>query len=556
MYEFTNFNELRAKLNNGQPIAFDTETVKFYGRIRLAQFYQQDWDRVCFVEWPNTAELIVFLTELKSRDIKPILQNVSYDVSTIQDQAGARWQPEEFEDTFYLARLAYPHLESFSLDDLMTVVLGYDPYAKHNLDKAKLQKSDWGAAVLKDEQLMYAAIDVYHLLDVYDAVKEFEADISYKLDILSLKHALDFQRNGMPVLRDKVHEKYSENLAEIKKINLPINPNSYVQVRPYVGTDNSDALGLGLEAINGNTRAADVLAARRLIKQNSFLDKFESDDGRIYGKFAPSARSGRFTCKDQNLQQLPRKLKGVFGVDDDGDRVLLYADYPQLELRTIAAIAEERKLIELFKHGGDPHGEVAALLFGRDWTKDDRQITKTYNFNLLYVGGAGMVQSIFIKDQGLFRELEVIRKDTRKWKSAWPAIARWQEDVIKSHRRGALRKTPLGRRYRGARVTDHANIENQGFGGEIAKLALHYMYPHLKEHGAMLCNFIHDSYIVEMDRDESVNRHVAKIMKEAMIEAWHEGCKMVRVKDIPMPAEVACGFNWGDIEQDKVLFKV
>lgn len=552
MYKIGSLDDIFTDLREDAPLAVDTETIGKYGRVRPAQFYQEHWDKVLLVDKPDPIQFIATLAKLK--DVELVFQFSSYDITTIQQQTGSRFVPNRFEDTFYLARLAYPQAESFSLDNLMTIVLGFDPYAKHRINKAKMQKSDWSAMVLTDEQLVYASIDVLYLLDVYNQVSQFKEDINYKLDMHNVRKALNFQNNGMPVEIDEVENQFVSNLAELKELNVPVNVNSWQQVRPYVDAEGSDALTLAKLAIFGNERAEKVLLARRLKKQNSFLNKFNTDDQRVYGKFAPSARSGRYTCSDQNLQQLPRKLKHCFGVKPDSGRVLLYADYPQLELRTIAAITVERVLIELFKNNGDPHGYVAEGIFGPQWTKDDRQIVKTYNFNLLYCGGAGMIQSIFIKDHNIYREIEKIRKEVRRWKQAWPAIKRWQEECIRSHRRGSLKQTPFGRRYRGKLLTDHANIENQGFGADVAKLALHYMFDDLVENDAKLCNFVHDSFIVEMDADEEANHRVAKLMREAMMEAWTEACKMVTVKDIPMPAQVHCGYNWGRIEQGEVLF--
>lgn len=554
MYHLATPDEVLKLIDFSQPIAFDTETINLYGRPRLAQFYQQHWEEAQLIEWPDM-DILPILSALNANNTPILTQYGTYDHSVIQDHIYRNWVPNNPVDTFYLARLKYPRLEANSLDELVRVITNRDPYATYGLDKKALQKSDWSASILTNDQLMYAALDVTEIFKVYEDVKDFETDISYRLDMIAVKKALHFQRNGFPVLEDVVRKLFRDNEEAYKSMGMTINVNSWQQVRPYVNLDASDALALTTASLQGNTRAAEVLKARRLLKQNTFLQKFLTEDGRIYGHFAPSARSGRFTCSEQNLQQLPRKLKGVFGFREDDGRVLLYSDYPQLELRTIAAITQERKLIELFKSGGDPHGYVAEILFGANWTPDDRQVTKTYNFNLLYCGGAAMIQSIFIQQSSMLRDLELIKREVRLWKNAWPAIRNWQEEVVRSHRRGSLKSTPLGRRYIGKLLTDHANIENQGFGAEIAKLAMHYMYDGLTEHGALLCNFIHDSYLIEMERDEAKNRKVAKLVKEAMQEAWFEGCKAVAVQDIPMPAEVTCGFNWGDIEAGKYLFK-
>src|SRR5690606_25767106 len=114
-------------------------------------------DKVIIIDMYKSSPMELFLFLTKIKEVELVLQNSSYDVSVVQKATGSRYIPDKFEDTFYLARLAYPALESFSLDDLMEVVLGYDPYLKEGIDKKKLQKSDWKAAVLTDKQLVYAA---------------------------------------------------------------------------------------------------------------------------------------------------------------------------------------------------------------------------------------------------------------------------------------------------------------------------------------------------------------------------------------------------------------
>ena len=84
---------------------------------------------------------------------------------------------------------------------------------------------------------------------------------------------------------------------------------------------------------------------------------------RVIGKFKPSARSGRFTSDKENLQQIPRALKGIFGFDSESDRTLIYSDYAQLELRTICAILGVKLMESLFRDGEDLHGYVAKALF-------------------------------------------------------------------------------------------------------------------------------------------------------------------------------------------------
>jgi DNA polymerase I-like protein with 3'-5' exonuclease and polymerase domains len=104
-------------------------------------------------------------------------------------------------------------------------------------------------------------------------------------------------------------------------------------------------------------------------------------------------------------------------------------------------------------------------------------------------------------------------------------------------------------------MTDQLNIENQGTGAEVAKLALHYMYSDLKASDCHIMNFIHDSYIVDSPNDKTIYQLVAERMAEAMQEAWHEVSKLCLVKDIPMPVKVLGGYHWGDIEAGSYTFK-
>lgn len=539
-----------AELDVNNVVFADTETCGLYGRVRLLQLYQSQLDTVILVEWPNVYELMTLLDKQYT-----VWHNSHYDITTMQQVSETRWIPERFEDTLYLARLAYPEKEKFSLDEVMTYALGYDPYVKQGLDKKKLQKTNWAAPVLSEEQLAYAATDVYYMPAVWKEVYGSLEDPSYRLDMHTLRRCLDFQWNGMPVDSERLGILYDSNQAEIKSYNMPINVNSWQQVRPYIGENESDGLALATFALQGNERAGNVRTVRKLIKQNSFLKKFETADDRIYGKFLPSARSGRLTSKDQNLQQLPRSTKGVFGYPEGSDRVLVYADYAQVELRTICAITQCLTMEKLFRDGEDLHAFTAEMLFGADWTKAQRQLSKTYNFSFLYGGGISMLISILIETANILLSERQANKDRARWRNLWREIYAWQERGIAAWRKGRLGSTALGRKYKAKMMTDQLNIENQGSAAEVAKLALHYFGPTLdaaKKDDVHLVNFIHDSFIVDCPNDPAIYEPLAIKMAEAMQEAWFEMSKLFKITDLPMPVDVAVGYNWGDIEDDDV----
>lgn len=548
-YRFATLQDVAAAVEDDTLLCVDFETVGLYGKVRLAQFYQKDWPEVLLVQWPAIFDLQILLA-------KPFAaHNAHYEITTCQANGVQTWIPQEFEDTFLLARLALPRLDSYSYDSVVADCIGHDPYEAAGLDKAALQKSNWQAPVLTESQLLYAAMDVWYMPEVLDRTMVVKDTPSYQLDKAALKNCLLFQWHGMPISQERINKKYAENLEVIEKAAVPINVNSWQQVRKYLGSTDSDDLALARMAQDGDERAAKIRLVRKLRKQLSFLDKFQGE--RIYGKFKPSARSGRLTSDDQNLQQLPRALKGVFEAPEG--RVLIYADYAQLELRTICAITHCVRMLELFRKDEDLHAYTSLMLFGPvddpAKAKWNRQVAKGCNFLLVYGGGIDMFLTVMLKTMDIAMLESTAVKARTKWRNLWTEIYQWQQKGISKYKRGLVHSTPLGREYLAVLLTDFLNIENQGAGAEVAKLAMHYFvrdYYH-KYEDILICNFVHDSYILEADDNPEVYIPVSHDLAKCMQLAWFEMSKCFKVKDLPMPVEVAVGKNWADIEDDKIL---
>lgn len=552
-YKFATIQEVKDLLDYEVPVAFDTETVGFYGKIRLAQFYQPHFECPILVEWPSALELVSVLSKAIV-----VAHNIHYDITTIQRNMNRMvWMPEKFHCTLLLSRLHFYTKEKFSLDEVIQYVLGNNPYG---MTKKDMQASDWGAPVLSEDQKTYAALDVKCLWDVFDTVKSFEDDYSYKLDMLCLRYCLDFQNNGLPVDVERLTTRYGENANKIKDIGLPINCNSYQQVRKYINSTLSDDLGLSTLIAQGNERAKDVKDTRKLTKENSFLKKFMDtmEDGCIFGNFKPLARSGRTTSDDQNLQQLPRALKGIFGVDEEGDEVLIYSDFAQIQLRCVCAIANDKTMENLFRNGADLHNFVTEIIFGENYTKQDRTICKTANFGLLFGAGVETFQAILLKQAGMAISQEFGASLKKKWLNLWVDVAKWQESGIKDWRKGKAWETPLGRRYTAKMMTDQLAMQIQGFEAEVAKLAMHYMLPRMKELDTRvkLRNFVHDSFIFTAPKIPEIYEAAAEIIAESMKDAWIEMSQSVAISDLPMPVGVRVGYNWGDIEDDKFIYEL
>lgn len=555
-YKKITLAELAVILDYSAPLGFDTETIGFYGKIRLASFYQKGWDVPVIVEWPNPFELAAMLTKAHC-----VMHNAAYDISTVQDQMGkVLWMPERFDDTFFAARLHFYRNDGFGLDKVVGYVLGYNPYT----ELGDHSESDWSVPVLSVEQERYSAMDARFLMDVYDAVQPAFEEYSYRLDILMARYCLDFQCNGMPIDRARLDQRYRENVAQIAKLDLRINCNSYIQVRAYIGSNMSDDLGLAKLIHQGNERAGVVREVRGLTKNNSFLNKFVETmvDGCIFGHFGVGARSGRTTCKDQNLQQHPRDLKCLVGLPEDGDEVIIFSDFAQIQLRGVCVVTGDVAMEKLFRAGADLHNYVAQMTHGDNFTKTHRQIAKTENFGLLFGAGIVVFGNILLADAGIWLSDEDLTKLRNKWINLWQQIKAWQSRGIKDWKNGKPWQTPLGRKYMAKMMTDQLAMQIQGFEAEVAKLALHYMWPRLIDLNARipddmprirLRNFMHDSYLFTGPKIEWVYKEASEIIATAMQEAWTEMCQAVLIKDLPMPVKVRTGFNWEDIDKNDVF---
>lgn len=551
LYVMTTLEAVQKAIDPELPVMFDTETIGFYGEIRLAQFYQDGWKHTLIVERPQPMMLVAVLSK-----VHLVMHNAHYDITCIQANLGGQtWMPEKFDCTFLMARLHFYKEESFSLDNVVSYVLGYNPYK----NKKSMQDSDWGAPVLSQEQLDYAGSDGVYLQNVYDVVKERADDINYQLDYLALRYCLDFQNNGMPLDKERLKEKYRLNEEEIKEIALPINCNSYQQVRPYINSNKSDAYGLIWNMLNGNEKAEQVYRTRKLDKENSFIKKFlnTSSMGNIYGKFKLSPRSGRSASEDQNLQQIPRKLKDGFGVEENGDEVIIYSDFSQAQLRLVCAVTADTNMERIFRDAGDIHSYVAEMIFGPEFTKEHRQICKTANFGLLFGAGVSTFLAILVKEAELLLPEEDGKKIKRKWLGLWKQVSAWQKQGIKDWKKKVVWETPLGRRYTAKMMTDQLAMQIQGAEAEVAKLAMHYMLPKLKELSPdiKLRDFVHDSYIFTAPNDPKIYKPASEIVGQSMLEAWKELSQNFKIEDLPMPCNVKVGWNWGDIESDIFIYE-
>lgn len=297
-----------------------------------------------------------------------------------------------------------------------------------------------------------------------------------------------------------------------------------------------------------------ILEYRQLTKLKSTyadgLAEYIKEDGRIHGKFNQTiAATGRISSTDPNLQNIPirmelgRQIRKVFIPKED--YVFLDADYSQIELRVLAHMSEDERLINAYREAKDIHRITASEVFHipfEEVTSAQRSSAKAVNFGIVYG----------ISSFGLGQDLGISRKEAEqyiaKYFETYPKVKEYLDRLVADAKELGYSSTLFGRRRPipeltssnfmqrsfGERVAMNSPI--QGTAADIIKIAMVKVNRRLKEEQlrSSLILQIHDELLVEAHKDEVVQ--VSKIMIEEM-----QGAAELSVV---LEAEVKEGSNW------------
>lgn len=267
------------------------------------------------------------------------------------------------------------------------------------------------------------------------------------------------------------------------------------------------------------------------------------------------AATGRLSSTDPNLQNIPirteegKRLRRAFKPRDPGN-LLLAADYSQIELRVLAHLSGDEKMLESFRRREDIHTRTAAEVFGVDPGEVDsemRRRAKAVNFGIVYG----------ISDFGLSRDLGIPVKEAGDYISLYfaryPGVKEFIDRTVEETRRTGMVTTMLGRRrrvpnilsknynLRGAAERIAMNTPIQGSAADIIKLAMLKTADALEAAGLAACMVlqVHDEIILEVPPEEM--RQAAAILREAM-----EGAVTLKT---PVTVDLKAGPTWFDMER-------
>ena len=275
--------------------------------------------------------------------------------------------------------------------------------------------------------------------------------------------------------------------------------------------------------------------------------------GRIHTTFNQTvAATGRLSSQSPNLQNIPirtplgRRIRRAF-VSGRPDRVLLAADYSQIELRVLAHMSGDPALLEAFRSGADVHTRTAAAGFGvaeGEVTKEQRSVAKMLNFGIVY----GMSDFGLAWRMGMAREEAAAFID--EYFKRYAQVRRYVVETKAFCLEQGYVETLLGRRryipdmasrngaVRGAAERMAINMPIQGTAADIMKIAMVRVHERLRDETyATAVLQVHDELVFEVARDRVAE--CAELATVAMSGAY--------ALDVPLVVDVRTGENWDEM---------
>jgi DNA polymerase I len=597
-----------AELARCAEVGFDTETTSlspFEGRVRLVQLaapgaaYLFDLDRLAPGGDAARAEALEPLRRLlaATRPVK-IAHNAKFDAKWVKHHLGVELCGDYDSRTesrneveragLFDTLLASQLVSAGEQEDRHSLAVVAERYLGEAVDKS-LQVSDWRGELSRG-QLEYAARDAALMLPLraklVEALRanaltrtaqlEFECVVPLAaLELSGIYLDQDCWRAKLKEIekqRDELYELLQNELAEeaaqqslFGPTRADINLDSHVQltraltrVLPASAQIPDSTRNWKLEPLAAEFQVVrNILDYRTLQKTLKFgetlldsVDKGKEEGkrtGRIHAHFHQiGAPTGRMSCTDPNVQQIPHAFDMRRCFRAPAGRRLVVADYSQIELRILADFTADPGFVEAFRSGADLHRTTAAQVFNvpaEAVTKEQRDFAKRLNFGVVYGIGARR----FALLTGL-KETEA-EDLLRRYFATYRGLDAWlREAGFKAVRDRTGMRTVAGRLFRfnfdpedkqaaSLAQRNGKNAPIQGSSADIIKRALRLLHDRLRGTGDSIVNVVHDEIVVETDAGGAAE--TARAVEEAMCAAGEE-----YVRKVPVKVEAKVADEW------------
>jgi DNA polymerase-1 len=561
----------------------------FHGRIRAISLSTPDRD-VCLVDAfapdgtsqsAHDATLREVLVGIQGRCL--ISHNALFDATWLANAYGLRFK--KLICTLTLSRLL-TNGDLQARNDLGAVLereLGVRI-------KKTLGETDWSGP-LSPERRQYMANDVQslHLLanHLRTRIEENGLDATANLELSLLPLVVDLHCAGIRVHRERLMHLTREGEKQVKSVENEIrkrlgrpdlNVGSPIQLRTVLGlpATNRETL-MAIEDADPNKMIASLILKWRESKKltttftRQWAGKISNADRRVHPTFNPTGTvTGRFSCKQPNIQQAPR---GAFrnAVIPEDDAIFVVADLSQIELRAVAAVSGDDGMVSAYCDGKDLHAETAAICLGdrlrsmpEKARAEARQLSKQVNFGFSYGMSPKTFRSKMRTDFNIDVSLGQATMFRRRYFAARPGLRQWHArawELAHHPPEPCEVRTALGRRRflprdpasKWLRFSERVNTQIQGSCADALKFAMLDVWRHLPR-GARLVWTLHDELGVECQHSQL--KQVARLIGKALVDGFFKTPVMRRVFEVvPIQAEVYSGQTWEAKErkENKVL---
>jgi DNA polymerase-1 len=475
-------------------------------------------------------------------------------------------EPEAVEDdTMLAAYLLDSSRSSYSVPLLAMQTLGQESATEipENWEENQYRTTERADFVFQLAPMLRKKIQEDGLEEIYTEIELPLVPILYememaglKVDVNALRGFSDFISTELETLREKIFAISGRefNIGSPKQVGE-------VLQELNIATGKKTATGQVSTSKDILNELAEKYEIAQLIIDYRELDKLKAtyadalpemidDDGRIHGNLNQTvATTGRLSSTDPNLQNIPirtelgQQIRRAF-VPEPGFK-LISADYSQLELRLLAYITRDERMLEAFQQNEDIHAQTAKLVFGAKGEKDlkeKRRLAKIVNFAIAYaVEAYGLSQRVGISRSEAKKVIEdyyETYKGVRKFMDETPEIAREQGYVTSIYGRRRYVPSIKDRNFsvRTRAEREAINMPIQGTASDIVKIAMLKVDSALKRENLQtrMIMQVHDELLFEAPEAE-VEKAIP-VIKKAMETAVE--------LDVPLLVEIGAGDNW------------
>ena len=584
------WDKLLQRFSTEKRFAFDTETTSLDYRIAQIVGFSVAFDAKDAYYVPLAHDYEGAPEQLNREailaQVKPILENpeiqkighhLKYDAHVLENH-GIQLQGWYF-DTMLASYVLNSVATRHGMDDVSRLYLSHLTTTYEQVAGKGVKQKTFNQIEI-ETAAHYAAEDAHVTYRLYEVLDE---KLRKHPELLNLLHNIEMpvarvltimEENGIELdlsFLDQLGVDFANTIQDLENQIIEIAGESFNVSSPkQVGEVLFDKLGLkgGKKTSTGQYSTSEsvlekidhpitslILEYRGLSKLKStytdgLLKQANDESHRVHTSYHQAlTATGRLSSTDPNLQNIPvrekigRQIRKAF-VAPKG-RILLAADYSQIELRLMAHFSQDAALVDAFNNGQDVHRRTAAEVLGvalEDVTNDQRRQAKAVNFGLLY----GM------SEFGLIRQLGFTRQESqdyiKQYFHRYPGIYEYMQRTRQVALEQGFVETILGRRLytpdidaRNMMVRKGAeraaiNAPLQGSAADIIKMAMIEVEKMLPKDQAKMLLQVHDELVFEVD--ENIADELAPKLAEVM--------QSVLQISVPLIVEVGKGKNWDE----------